>query len=298
VYGPEVATLERVKKRLIRKVRSVRYRVVPAVASLRNRLRRSLPVGSSPVQNPAVAEVVTQLQDALGRGRRHLAPNELAVVDRIEQVRAQLLADTSEVEIVAYGAGSPEALRSTAEMASGVITHRTVAGICERAVSKPSKALGLFTVVRALRPGKVVELGTSLGISGSYLAGALSLNGHGRLFTFEGAPAIAAIAQRNLEHLGLSGCTTVVVGRFQDTLDQAMADSDPVDLVYIDGHHDRTATIEYVNHFAGLGRSGTVLVLDDIRWSAPMLEAWKTVSADARVAVALDMGRIGYLVLH
>ncbi len=243
------------------------------------------------------ADAAEQLVAGLARGRGDLDADELALVDRIERRRDELVADDTVVEVVAYGAGSPDATRTAREMEQGFVGRITVAEVCAKAVSKPKKAMSLFTVTRALRPNLVVELGTSVGISGAYIAAALSLDGRGRLVTFEGAPAFADIARETFDRAGVSGYATVVTGRFLDTMQLVTEGSDPIDLAYVDGHRDGDATIDYFERIAAAGRPGTVLVLDDIRWSESMERAWTTIASHPAVTHAIDSDRIGYVVL-
>jgi predicted O-methyltransferase YrrM len=85
----------------------------------------------------------------------------------------------------------------------------------------------------------------------------------------------------------------VVPGRFQDTLADVAREQAPVDFAFIDGHHDEHATVAYFRQILPhLGRSA-VLVFDDISWSPGMERAWKTVTADERVGLAVDLSAIG-----
>jgi predicted O-methyltransferase YrrM len=163
-------------------------------------------------------------------------------------------------------------------------------------VSKPSKARRLYRLVRDLEPGRVLEMGSSFGISTAYLAAALDANGRGDLIALEGAPSIAEIAAEGLTELGLDRAR-IVPGRFADTLHEAWADGTALDLVFVDGHHDGPATIEYFERLLPHTSSGAVLVFDDIRWSDSMLDAWERIAADPRCAEVIDADRIGAVVL-
>lgn len=80
-------------------------------------------------------------------------------------------------------------------------------------------ALILYGLVREFMPRHAVEMGSSVGISGSYQATALRHAGAGRLLVLEGTPDLAAVASETHAELGLD--------------------------VEIDGHHDGRATVEY-----------------------------------------------------
>ena len=98
-------------------------------------------------------------------------------------------------------------------------------------VSKKQGEL-LYLVARSLRANRIVEFGTSFGISTTYLAAALQDNGGGVVIGSELEPNKVATAQRNLEEAGLSKFVEIREGDAQKTLE------DPggvVDMVLLDG---------------------------------------------------------------
>ena len=123
------------------------------------------------------------------------------------------------------------------------------------------------------------------------------MNNEGTLTTMEGAPSLAAISEKNLEHLGLT-LAKVVRGRFQDNLDKVIDENRPIDYVFIDGHHDEQATISYFEAFAPNLATNAVVVLDDISWSAGMRRAWNTIIANDKVSVSVDLSVIGICLLN
>src|SRR5438132_9030219 len=173
-----------------------------------------------------------------------LDPEERGWVERIESLRARLLSSGDEVPIVDYGAGDPELDLTDETMSAGRVEARRVADICRSAAKPPIWARLLLKLVREVRPTHSVELGTSLGISAAYQCAALELNRHGTLVSLEGAPALVEVARGHLAELGLERAT-IVPGRFQDTLDDVLASEAPIDYAFVDGHHDRDATLEY-----------------------------------------------------
>jgi predicted O-methyltransferase YrrM len=152
----------------------------------------------------------------------------------------------------------------------------------------------LFRTLRELRPERAIELGTCVGISASFQAAALELNGAGHLVTLEGQEAFARIARANLEELGLAGRATLVVGRFDETLPRVLAEPlGPVDFVFLDGNHTEEATWRYYEALLPAMRERGVLVFDDIDWSAGMRRVWTRVREDSRLGAAIDLTKIG-----
>jgi predicted O-methyltransferase YrrM len=221
-----------------------------------------------------------------------------AVVDRIEGLRQRASASTERVLFEDFGAGSPTANLSEAEMAAGRQMQRTVGELSRAASKRPVWAALLWHLVRALKPTRGVELGCCVGVSACYQAEAMRLNGNGgRLWTLEGARALAAVSQRHFAELSVTN-VDVVVGRFQDTLDGVLAERGPIDYAFIDGHHDEAATARYLEQILPHCQPRALLVFDDIDWSAGMARAWQAIEADPRIPLAIDCGEIGLCVLE
>jgi predicted O-methyltransferase YrrM len=236
-------------------------------------------------------ERARRLDAALKLRRNAVGARESADLDRIEAARERLLADERELEIREYGAGSKTDHRSVEEMAVGRVSHGVVRDICRRASSPPKKALLLYSLVRAFGPQRALEMGTCLGVSAAYQAmGLRHSGGGGHLTTLEGAPTLAAVAQETLTALGMDD-VDLRVGRFQDTLPKVFAEG-PLEYVFVDGHHDGQATIDYFEQILPHA-PGALLVFDDIRWNDRMEAAWHRIAADDRIALAVDLGAYG-----
>ena len=159
--------------------------------------------------------------------------------------------------------------------------------------SKPTFwAIFLFKLIRKLEPSSCVELGSCVGISASYQATALSINGKGSLITLEGSTEIAKIAKDTLESLNLQN-TSVVTGPFHETLKGVLESSKPIDFFFNDGHPDHDAVIQYFNEALPNLSDEAVFVVDDISWSPGMRKAWTEIEDDKRVTASIDLKTIG-----
>jgi len=76
----------------------------------------------------------------------------------------------------------------------------------------------LYSLVRASRPERIVEFGTSFGISTIYLACAVLDNGAGHIFSTELSVAKVEAAHRNLLEAGLADKVTILGGDALQTL--------------------------------------------------------------------------------
>ena len=222
-----------------------------------------------------------------------LNPEEKVWIDKIEQLRENLNASTTEISLVDYGAGKSDEHRTQQDMYEGKTVTTTVGEVCRSGSKSPFWSFLLFNLLREFKPTFCIELGTCLGISALYQAVPLSLNKAGKIVTIEGAKILAKYAEQNIETIGLEN-VRVVAGRFQDVLGEVLNESRPVDFAFIDGHHDEKATMIYFNKIIPfLANQGVVLVFDDISWSPGMKRAWKKIKGDDRVKISVDLLKVG-----
>jgi len=101
---------------------------------------------------------------------------------------------------------------------------------------------------------KVVEIGTSTGLSGMWLSLALMRTG-GKLVTFENDPGRAAVARAHFERAGVDSLITIVEGDAHQTITTLEG---PIDLVFIDG--DKPGYSFYLTRLLPLVRPGGLIV--------------------------------------
>lgn len=243
-------------------------------------------------QNPMVRNIGQSLIETVNG---NFSPEEKDVFRKIEMFRSNLLSSKDNINILDYGAGRSVDQRTGEEMFQGVTVSKSISTIC-RTASKPAPwAQVLYKIISCTKVKKCLELGTCFGISGLYQASALKLNGFGVLKTMEGSTEIAEIAKRNFSSLGLNNIS-LVVGRFQDNLDDLLKEKN-FDYAFIDGHHDKDATINYFDKIYQSFASQGIFIFDDINWSDGMEMAWETIKADKRINVSIDLGAIGVCVI-
>lgn len=225
-----------------------------------------------------------------------ISMEEKVWIDRIESLRDELNASSTEISILDYGEWSPELNLTAEEMYQGKVITKTIGEVCRIASVPHIWVFLLFKLVRKFKPSVCLELGTCLGISAAYQAAALELNHHGRIVTLEGAESLASLARENFERLGLKR-VVVSVGRFQDTLGEVLREQAPVDFAFINGHHDEHVTLAYFKQIFPFLSESAVLVFDDINWSKGMERAWDVIVADKRIKVSVDLFRVGICII-
>ncbi|RYY96659.1 MAG: class I SAM-dependent methyltransferase [Chitinophagaceae bacterium] len=197
----------------------------------------------------------------------------------IDALRAELKRDGTLLTIEDLGAGSR--VQSTKQ--------RTVAQLARAAVKPPKYGQLLYRLAALHRPKTIIELGTSLGITTAYLAAAVP---EATVTSIEGSGAVRAVAQHNFGRLGLTNIHSLE-GNFDDVLPQVLAATPSVDLAFIDGNHRYAPTMDYFRQLLEKRNNDTVLVFDDIHWSAGMEQAWREIQAHPAVRCSIDLFFLG-----
>ena len=220
---------------------------------------------------------------------------EVDAEQAIRDLRHELARDNRRLRVQDHGAGTRGLLGT-----EGKPVSRRVADIYRRAAAKPGWGRFLYCLVRELRPSRVLELGTSLGVSAAHIAAALEWNeakgfAPARLVTIEGDPGIAGVARAHLKRMGHGDRVEVVTGRFADVVPHVITDS--FDLVFVDGHHEEAATNAYWEMLRPNLPADACVTFDDIEPGRPVRRAWlRIVAAErARGAVAVDLLGLGLL---
>jgi predicted O-methyltransferase YrrM len=200
---------------------------------------------------------------------------------QIEALRKQLLQDKRLLEIEDFGAGSRVAKTK----------QRSVSALAHSALKSKKYAQLLFRLVKHYKPNTILELGTSLGITTSYLAAA---NPSATIMTIEGSSAVAAVAAENFSTLR---CQNIGqrIGNFDDLLPSVIRHLSSIDLAYIDGNHRYQPTINYFTQLLPVLHNDSILVFDDIHWSAEMEKAWEEIRQHPSVQCTVDIFFLGFV---
>ena len=135
----------------------------------------------------------------------------------------------------------------------------------------------LRVLAESIGARQVVELGTSTGYSGIWLALALRATG-GRLTTYEIDPGRAATAQENFKRAGLQHLVTVVRG---DAHAEVGKLTQTLDLVFIDA--DKEGYPDYLRQLEPKVRPGGLIVADNMRSPAPDPRYVEAITTDPKL---------------
>ena len=190
----------------------------------------------------------------------------------LKQIRSSLYKNDQIISVTDFGAGS-RIFKSH---------KRSISKIARTAGITPKRARLLYRISNYFKPQNTLELGTSLGLATS----ALSLgNKNGKVTTIEGCAQTASIAQKQFENFNLNNIT-LKTNTFEPELEKLKHKN--FDIIYIDGNHQKEATLNYFEKLLECVHNDSVMILDDIHWSPAMLEAWKIIKAHKKVTVTID----------
>jgi precorrin-6B methylase 2 len=217
-------------------------------------------------------------------------------INKIERLREKLEASTEDIELVDYGAIEPDLEIRERELNKGRTIKTTVGAKCKSGSELFFWVFILFKLIRKFRPSTCLELGACMGLSASYQASALELNGKGRMITIEGDSSLAWLAGKNFDSLGLKNAE-VVNGRFQDKLPEVLEKFKPFDFVFIDGHLDGKATVNNFDLILPYLSEKAIFVIDNISWSESMKKGWEKIELNEKIKLTFYLRQMGICVL-
>lgn len=151
---------------------------------------------------------------------------------------------------------SPTAQFNSPALSDELNNIRSDAAAREIPVSDGETLNFLKTIVTALKPRKILELGTAVGLSAAVMAGAFE---GAKITTVERDENFAAEARKNFKNLNIYSKIDLIEG---DAADVIKGLCDPFDFIFLD-----CAKVQYIKYLPDLVRllnKGGVLLADDV----------------------------------
>lgn len=146
-----------------------------------------------------------------------------------------------------------------------------------------NKSVGYF------KPQLILELGTCLGFGAMYMASGYKKS---KVITIEGSDNLVGKSIENFKQMNMNNIS-VIHGNFDDILPSILQKNGCFDFIFIDGNHKKTAVMDYFKLFLPNITSDSIIIVDDIRWSEDMLEAWREICDHKQVTLSIDLFRMG-----
>jgi predicted O-methyltransferase YrrM len=197
------------------------------------------------------------------------------IFSSIEKIRLILKEDKRILDISEFGTGNKQ--------------KKTVAEITKKSVKPAKYGQLLYRLSDYIKARYTLELGTSVGLTTSYLAASSSAI---RCVSLEGCPQVAEIAIQNFEELSIKNAQ-IVLGNIDLTLPEVLNEFNQLDLIFIDANHTSGAVLNYFEQCVAKVHKNSVLVVDDIYWSADMEKAWKKIKEHPCVMTTIDLFELG-----
>lgn len=190
----------------------------------------------------------------------------------------KLAESTTVLEITDFGAGSRK-----------LSNQRKVKDVAKISGAGDKYGQLLYQIVRHYSSKHILELGTSLG------KGTLAMhlgNPLAKIVSIEGCAETHAYTQEKIPVDRTK--VELINSTFTEYIEHL--DGDKFDLIYIDGDHRGLALMKYVEMLKKHSHPQTIWILDDIRWSDDMWEAWQKLTSNEHFHVSIDVLRMGILV--
>ncbi len=197
---------------------------------------------------------------------------------RLKAYRKNLLQDQTPLSVTDPGAGSRKFSGST----------RPISRMVRTAGSPLKKMKWLYRCARYFEIRNALELGSHLGLGLYPLALAMP---EAEITGIEGDPALHRFTSKLMKEKGVENIR-LVYGRFDDVLPEILQ-GQTFDLIHLDGNHTKEATLCYMEKIKPHIHDNTLILVDDIRWSPGMYEAWREIVNDPFFHVSIDLFRMG-----
>ncbi|MFV0305457.1 MAG: class I SAM-dependent methyltransferase [Moheibacter sp.] len=142
-----------------------------------------------------------------------------------------------------------------------------------------------------------LEIGTNLGVSGSYILSALKEVDDSKFITMEGVPALCKLADKQFQTITDTSKFEVICGLYEDTFPELEKKPLQFDVFFIDGNHHYEPTLQYFRSLKTKAKSKAIFIFDDIYWTSEMTKVWNEIKEDTDINFALDLYKMGIVII-
>lgn len=183
------------------------------------------------------------------------------------------------IEITDFGEGSKK-----------LSNKRIISKIFRFNSSKGKFGKLLYKIAHYYQPENILEMGTSLGVGTFQLAKG---NEKAKVISIEACKTINSVAKETI-----STTSAKNIDLIQATFDDffKVLPKNSFDLVFVDGHHNGNALLRYLEELKAITHNDTIFIIDDIRWSDDMFEAWNQIVQNKEYNLTMDLFRMGIII--
>lgn len=207
------------------------------------------------------------------RAKEELPPQ----VKFIEEWRKELKKNKTLIKFLDWGAKG-----------NGNFRESKLSSIVKSSVSH-RKGVFLYKCAKYVNGDKILELGTSLGISAAYLA-----ISNKKITTIEGSPEISNLALSFFQRYNFSNIS-LVQSRFETAIENFIKENEKFDLIFLDGDHSPLKLRYYLLSLPQILNEEGILVVDDIRYSSALHKMWREVSQNIPLLLIIEFFNVGII---
>jgi len=220
------------------------------------------------------------LEAFLKTKKNQFSKNEILIFETCELYRKSLLKN--------------EKMISYKEL--GLEKNLSVKNICREAAASKIWCQFLFSLIQSVKKTQVLELGTNLGVSGTYILNAIKDKEDDCFTTMEGVSELCKMADKQFKKINQEKYH-LIKGLYTETFPILLKQKKKFNIVFIDGDHKKKPTLHYFYNLKQKLIYPTIIIFDDINWNDEMIETWDVIKKDPNVIYSVDLFKLGVVIL-
>jgi len=212
---------------------------------------------------------------------KRISKKDYHIFQDCEHYRAQLLENNSLISYAVFG----------------INEKLTVSQICQKASSASIWGQFLFYLIKKQKEPHVLEIGTNLGMSGSYILSALKNKQKSYFSTMEGVSDLCKISAQKFKLIDQEKRHEIIEGLYENTFFKIINRGKKYNFFFIDGNHQKEATLSYFFKLKAILNKPSILLFDDINWTPDMHQAWLIIKDDLDVLYSIDFFKWGLVII-
>ena len=180
----------------------------------------------------------------------------------------------------------------------GISKTMTVKEVCEKASSPSMWGKFFYLITKRFKAPFILEIGTNLGVSGSFFLEAIKGKKDSFFTTMEGVQDLCEIASNEFNNIVSSEKYHIYNGLYEKTFPKLLGAKDEFNIAFIDGNHNKKSTLQYYNSLKSKLKTPSIIIFDDIHWSSEMEDAWDIIKRDESVSYSIDFYKLGVIIIN
>ena len=171
------------------------------------------------------------------------------VFQDIESYRQELLNNSTEVSYEIFNSSETKQIKD----------------ICRIAASPKVWGQLLYFITKYSKSKKVLEIGTNVGISGTYILNGMKQHSDKfKFITMEGLDQLCLHCEEHFSEIVGKDNFDIISGLYENTFPKLIGKEKGFDLLFIDGNHRKEPTLKYFEELKSCIADKAIFIFDDI----------------------------------